>query len=105
MEQESFLTEGKILTDPGWKAVYLGNRPEKGEGILGSVPKDAAVVCAEVTEEKKETKPPPRFSEATLLSAMENSGKLLDDDELAEAMKRAGIGHPRRHAPRLSRNC
>ena len=94
VEQETFLTEGKILKDPGWKAVYLGNNQEKGQGILGSIPKGSAVFCAEVLEEKKETKPPPRFSEATLLSAMENSGKLLDDDELAEAMKERGLGTP-----------
>ncbi|PID45707.1 MAG: DNA topoisomerase III [Proteobacteria bacterium] len=94
VEQEVFLTEGKILKEPGWKAIYLKNRPEKGAGILTPVPAGAKVLCTALDEEQKETKPPPRFSEATLLSAMENSGKLLDDEELAEAMRERGLGTP-----------
>jgi len=94
VEKESFLTEGKILRDPGWKAVYLGGKAEKGEGVLKAVPSLAEVMCLSIKTEQAETKPPPRFSEATLLSAMENSGKLLDDEELAEAMKERGLGTP-----------
>jgi len=94
VEQETFLTEGKILLEPGWKAVYLDGTPEKGEGILKPIPEKNTVTCTSVEENKAETKPPPRFSEATLLSAMEHSGKLLDDDELAEAMKERGLGTP-----------
>ena len=44
--------------------------------------------------EKDQTKPPPRYSEATLLSAMEGAGKLVDDEELAEALKEKGLGTP-----------
>ena len=57
--------------------------------------------CAEV--EAKETKPPPRYTEATLLSAMETAGKLIDDEELREAMKESGLGTPR-HARRDDRD-
>jgi len=94
VEEESFLTEGKILQKPGWKAVYLGGKPEKGEGIIEPVPPGKTVSCESIELLEKETKPPARFNEATLLSAMENSGKLLDDDELAEAMKERGLGTP-----------
>ncbi len=94
VEEESFLTEGKILMQPGWKAVYLDGRREQGEGIIEPVPEGREVVCSEVELKEQETRPPARFSEATLLSAMENSGKLLDDDELAEAMKERGLGTP-----------
>lgn len=94
VEKESFLTEGKILKDPGWKAVYLRGKAEKGEGVLKPVPPSSEVICSSIKIEQAETKPPARFSEATLLSAMENSGKLLDDEELAEAMKERGLGTP-----------
>ncbi len=94
VEEESFLTEGKILVKPGWKAVYLDGRREQGEGIIEPVPEGREVLCREVELKEQQTRPPARFSEATLLSAMENSGKLLDDDELAEAMKERGLGTP-----------
>jgi DNA topoisomerase-3 len=92
--EESFLTEGKILQKPGWKAVYLAGRPEKGDDIIEPVTDGAEVSCRSVDLQEQETRPPARFSEATLLSAMENSGKMLDDDELAEAMKERGLGTP-----------
>jgi DNA topoisomerase-3 len=94
VEKQTFLTEGKILKEAGWKAVYLQGKPEKGAGILKPIPETSEVNCTSIKQEKLETKPPPRYSEATLLSAMENSGKLLDDEELAEAMKERGLGTP-----------
>ncbi len=94
VESEQFLTEGKILQDPGWKAVYLQGSSEKGEGMLEPLPDGVPVICAELKQEQTETKPPPRFSEATLLSAMENSGKLIEDEDLADAMKERGLGTP-----------
>ncbi len=90
---ETFLTEGKILTDPGWKAIY-GSEVKEQEAVLSPVPKGARVTCAEISKERAETKPPARFNEATLLSAMENSDKLVDDEELASAMKERGLGTP-----------
>lgn len=94
VEKETFITEGKIMTEPGWKAIYGSTAKDGKDNILEPVPTSAEVICDEISLEKKETKPPPRFSEATLLSAMENSGKLVDDDELAEAMKERGLGTP-----------
>ena len=94
VEQESFLTEGKILTKAGWKAVYLAGKREQGEDNMEPVPAGSTVDCTAIELLEMETKPPARFTEATLLTAMENSGKLLDDDELAEAMKERGLGTP-----------
>jgi DNA topoisomerase-3 len=92
--QEYFLTEGKILQEQGWKTVYLQGKPEKAEGILEPIPPGKTITCVDLEQERTETAPPPRYSEATLLSAMENSGKLIDDDELADAMKERGLGTP-----------
>ena len=93
VEQETFLTEGKILLEAGWKAIY-GVKAGSGEGNLQPLPASTPVLCEEIELQKHQTKPPPRFSEATLLSAMEHSGKLIDDEELAEAMKERGLGTP-----------
>ncbi|MCW5206369.1 DNA topoisomerase III [Desulfobulbus sp. F5] len=91
---ETFITEGKILVEAGWKAVY-GAEAAAGEAkTLEALPAKQPVLCAEIKQEKLVTKPPPRFNEATLLSAMEHSGKLVEDEELAEAMKERGLGTP-----------
>lgn len=94
VEQETFLTEGKILTDPGWKVVYQGGDNKETDKLLSEIPPGSTIVCKKVEQEQLATKPPPRFSEATLLSAMEHSGKFVDDEELAEAMKERGLGTP-----------
>ena len=91
---ETFLTEGKILTDPGWKAIYGSEVKQEQDAVLSPIPKGAKITCAEINKERAETKPPARFNEATLLSAMENSDKLVDDEELASAMKERGLGTP-----------
>lgn len=93
VEEESFLTEGKILVDAGWKAVY-GVQAGSGEGNLQPLTEGKPVVCQDIEIQEHQTKPQPRFTEATLLSAMEHSGKLVDDEELAEAMKERGLGTP-----------
>jgi DNA topoisomerase III len=97
----AFKTEGKVLTFPGWLAVYgkTGIEDENSDartlpaldGADGSPPR-ARTVEAQLHEEA--TRPPPRYTEATLLSAMEGAGKLVDDEELAEAMKERGLGTP-----------
>ncbi|MEA3467782.1 MAG: DNA topoisomerase III [Thermodesulfobacteriota bacterium] len=94
VSRETFLTEGKIQTDPGWKIIYQGNSNQETDKLLVEIPKGTDVHCKEVAKEKSETRPPPRFNEATLLSAMEHSGKFVDDEELAEAMKERGLGTP-----------
>ena len=94
VEGETFLTEGKILVEPGWKAIYGASSEEDGEKELQALPPQTPVHCQEIDCQEHQTKPPPRFNEATLLSAMEHSGKLIEDEELAEAMKERGLGTP-----------
>lgn len=92
---EHFLTEGKILLAPGWKAIY-GQAESQDKDSIPPLPTDKSIplTCTAIDREEKETTPPARYSEATLLSAMENSGKLIEDEELAEAMKERGLGTP-----------
>ena len=59
--------------------------------------------CTEVDADARETKPPPRYGEAALLAAMEGAGKLVEDDELREAMKDSGIGTPATRASIIER--
>ncbi len=94
VSEETFLTEGKILLEPGWKAIYGATQEGESEKLLQPIAPNTPVNCIKIDREDKETTPPPRFSEATLLSAMENSDKLVDDDELADAMKERGLGTP-----------
>ena len=94
VKNETFLTEGKILLEAGWKAIYGTVGGEGQDKIIAPIPKDAAISCHAIDRESQETKPPARFTEATLLSAMENSDKLVEDDELADAMKERGLGTP-----------
>ena len=94
VENETFLTEGKILLEAGWKAIYGSTAEDGQDRILAPVPQGAQVLCREVAIEAHETTPPPRFNEATLLSAMENSDKLVEDEDLADAMKERGLGTP-----------
>lgn len=94
VSKETFLTEGKIQTDAGWKIIYQGSGPQESDKLLDIIPEGSDVHCKEISKEKSETRPPPRFNEATLLSAMEHSGKFVEDEELAEAMKESGLGTP-----------
>ena len=95
----SFKTEGKVLVKPGWLAIYGKeaedeNTDEKDSKTLVAV-KPGEMVRAEVVEAKGlKTRPPARYSEATLLGAMEGAGKTIDDDELREAMQEKGLGTP-----------
>jgi DNA topoisomerase-3 len=94
VQDETFLTEGKILLEAGWKAIYGTVGGDGQDKILAPVPENVAILCRSIDKEDQETKPPARFNEATLLSAMENSDKLVEDDELADAMKERGLGTP-----------
>jgi DNA topoisomerase-3 len=88
-----FQTNGKVLVQPGWLAVY-GKEAQDEDALL--VPVGAAeVVRTEAVDVKAlHTRPPARYTEATLLSAMEGAGKLVEDDELREAMAEKGLGTP-----------
>jgi DNA topoisomerase-3 len=98
----SFKTEGKVLVKPGWLAIYGKEAADevadakdgdKGQSLVPVQPGEK--VRTETVDPKGlKTKPPARYSEATLLGAMENAGKTVDDDELREAMGEKGLGTP-----------
>jgi len=91
--EHHFKTEGKVLLNPGWLAVYGRAVGEDNEN-LAAIAKDEKVGVHEVSAHASQTKPPARYTEATLLSAMEGAGKLLEDDELRVAMEAKGLGTP-----------
>lgn len=93
VEGEPFKTEGKILVEPGWMAVY-GREATSEDATLSPVKPGESVQAFEVEAKASQTRPPPRFTEATLLSAMEGAGKLMEDEELREAMRGKGLGTP-----------
>ena len=95
VEGEVFKTEGKVMLQAGWMAVY-GREAQTDEQNprLTPVKPNERVQTAKVDLVGAQTKPPPRYTEATLLSAMEGAGKLVEDEELREAMSQKGLGTP-----------
>ena len=95
VQGEPFKTEGKILVAPGWLEVYgreaAGDKPEEN---LPPVASGERVETVRIEIKTEQTKPPARYNEATILSAMEAAGKLVEDEELREAMKEKGLGTP-----------
>jgi len=89
----SFQTNGKVMVKPGWLAVY-GREAQEDDANLVPVKAGEMVRTEQVDVNALKTKPPARYTEATLLSAMEGAGKLIDDDELREAMQEKGLGTP-----------
>jgi DNA topoisomerase III len=112
-----FRTRGKLLIVPGWRGVYdeisadakaaeaeaRGDEDEETDQQLPRLVQDEQVQTRKIESLRKETKPPRRYSDASLLGAMETAGKLVDDDELREAMKDSGIGTPATRAAIIER--
>jgi DNA topoisomerase III len=112
-----FRTRGKLLLVPGWRGVYdevaadakaadakaSEDEEEDTDQQLPRLVQDEAVQTRQVESARKETKPPRRYSDASLLGAMETAGKLVDDDELRETMKDSGIGTPATRAAIIER--
>ncbi len=97
VEGEPFKTEGKVLVAAGWLTVYgkeVQDEDDAEKPQLPAVDKNERVWANDVLVKPNQTKPPPRFNEATLLSAMEGAGKLVEDEELREAMAARGLGTP-----------
>ena len=92
---ESFKSTGKVLTVQGWLAVFGVDLDEDGKSpsLCAYLPGET-VANKDIAIKALKTKPPLRFTEATLLGAMENAGKLVDDDDLRDAMKDRGLGTP-----------
>jgi DNA topoisomerase-3 len=110
--EHTFRTRGRVLLVPGWRGVY-GELPERersaadeDEGTDQQLPRlerGEAVDTRAADVLAKQTKPPRRYSDASLLAAMETAGKLVDEDELREAMKDSGIGTPATRAAIIER--
>ena len=94
VESEPFKTFGKVLVNPGWLAVYGKEAQSEDTPTLAAVRSGELVKTTDIEVKQSQTKPPPRFTEATLLSAMEGAGKLVEDEELREAMSEKGLGTP-----------
>ena len=95
VKDEAFKTEGRIIKAPGWLALYgrQSSADEATSSLVDVVPGEPALTRdCEIKE--SQTKPPARFNEATLLSAMEGAGKLVEEEELREAMAAKGLGTP-----------
>lgn len=98
---ESFYSRGKVETDRGWRAVQAVMRDkdkddeeDEPEQTLSQHLKGETVAVKAVKGKKSKTKPPARYNEATLLTAMENAGRLVEDEELRESIKGSGLGTP-----------
>src|SRR5919108_1135579 len=106
-----FRTSGRRLVEPGWKSVYgeEGQGAERadddsgGDQLLPKLEQGERVETRSVESLRKETQPPRRFTEASLLAAMETAGKDIEDVELREAMKDSGIGTPATRAAIIER--
>ncbi len=111
-----FRTRGKVLLVPGWRGVYLAGAEDAEPGAESATDEDEVDVSGlprleqgepartlEVDALAKETKPPRRYTDASLLGAMETAGRLVDDEALREAMKDSGIGTPATRAAIIER--
>src|SRR5206468_1126849 len=125
VEGHVFRTRGKVLLVAGWRAVYLSmpdaarsssaadpglrgtgegqDDEELDSGVLPKLAQGEPALTLEAESLAKETKPPRRYSDASLLGAMETAGRLVDDEELREAMKDSGIGTPATRASIIER--
>ena len=97
-----FKTEGKILVKPGWLAIY-GKDEQQESANLPAVARGERPPVEAIDALALATRPPARYSEATLLSAMEGAGKLIEDDELRDAMAQKGLGTPATRAAIIER--
>ncbi len=105
-----FRTRGRVLVVPGWRGVYGegldeagGDDDDGGDQQLPKLDQGEAVRTLEIESLEKVTKPPRRYSDASLLGAMETAGKLVEEDEMREAMKESGIGTPATRAAIIER--
>jgi DNA topoisomerase-3 len=110
VNEHVFRTSGRRLIEAGWKAVYgdevdaePGEDDSGGDQLLPRLEQGESVDTLSVESIRKETQPPRRFTEASLLGAMETVGKDIDDAELREAMKDSGIGTPATRASIIER--
>jgi DNA topoisomerase-3 len=110
VESHVFRTSGRVLLEAGWKSVYGEEAPAPaedddsgGDQSLPALTEGESVDTRRIEALRKETQPPRRFSDASLLGAMETAGKDISDERLREAMKDSGIGTPATRAAIIER--
>jgi DNA topoisomerase III len=111
VEEHVFRTSGRVLLEAGWRAVYgeevNGSQKKEddsgGDQLLPVLRQGEQVDARSVESIRKETQPPRRYSEASLLAAMETAGKDIEDANLREQMKDSGIGTPATRAAIIER--
>ena len=106
VRKETFLSRGRVVLEAGWRALYpdgVGGRKEKDPPVLPPVEVGQEWRVAKVAVKEGETKPPPRYSESSLLGAMETAGRFVEDEELRQAMKDSGLGTPATRAATIER--
>ncbi|PKM96415.1 MAG: DNA topoisomerase III [Firmicutes bacterium HGW-Firmicutes-1] len=100
--KDTFVTKGKIITQKGWKSLYIANKDDK-EQILPPLQKGDKRTVEDTEVLKKQTSPPKPYTEGTLLSAMENAGRYIEDESLKEHLKESGFGTPATRAGIIER--
>jgi DNA topoisomerase-3 len=106
VRDETFLSRGRVVLEAGWRRLYpdgVGGKKEKEAPVLPPVSVGQEWPVTKVAVKEGETKPPPRYSEAALLGAMETAGKFVEDEELRQAMKDSGLGTPATRAATIER--
>jgi len=103
---DRYRTTGTLVQQVGWKALDIGAEKKERQpksNVEDAEPEQILPVqlakgqiqnVAGIESKKKKTKPPKRFTEGTLLTAMQTAGQTLDEKELSEAMKETGLGTP-----------
>ena len=103
-EQEPFRTRGRMDKNKGWTSVYSHEKEkEKDEPIIPNLKQNDKVTTAESEVLNKKTVAPKPYTEATLLSAMENAGRFVEDESLKEALKSSGLGTPATRAAMIEK--
>lgn len=100
--EETFVSKGKIITQQGWKKLYRSDKDKKDVELPSLIKGDELDVVGSELLVKK-TSPPKPYTEATLLSAMENAGRFVEEDDLKEQLKESGFGTPATRAGIIER--
>lgn len=109
VEKETFYTKGIVQKSLGWKSLYQaepqeqGKKKEEGNQPLPELEQGQTVTAENAKVVSKKTQPPKPYTEATLLSAMENAGRFVEDEELKEQLKNGGLGTPATRAAIIER--
>ena len=103
VEEFKFVSNGTQILDPGWTKLDLQDKKKSNTVILPTLSKGDNAKCLGVKVSKKKTKPPKPYDEAGLLSAMENAGRFVENEELKEHLKDSGLGTPATRAGIIER--